>query len=81
MVAKIREIQHFSETLHVTSLVTTGFKICFWQENDFLEKLPVDSAYTLQVKNFIEIALSRTVCKTNALLGFTQKFKMAAKNG
>ena len=30
---------------------------------------------------FVEIALSRTVSKINALLRFTQKFKMAAKNG
>ena len=42
MVAKIWEIQHFSEALHVTSLVPTGFKICSWQENEFLVKSPVD---------------------------------------
>ena len=42
MVAKIREIQHFSEALHVSSLVPTRFKICSWWENDFLEKLPAD---------------------------------------
>ena len=32
-----------------------------WQENEFWEKLPVDLVDTLQVKNFDEIALSRTV--------------------
>ena len=32
-----------------------------WQENDFHEKSPVDSADTMQVKNFVEIALSCTV--------------------
>ena len=42
MVAKIWEIQHFSEALHVTSLVATGFQICSWWENDFWEKSPVD---------------------------------------
>ena len=39
------------------------------------------TAYTLWVKNFVEIALSRTVSKINALLHFTQTFKMAAKSG
>ena len=33
------------------------------------------------VKKFTEIALSHTVSKINAFLHFTQKFKMAAKNG
>ena len=45
MVAKIRESQHFSEALNVTSLVPTGFKICLWWENDFLEKSPVDEYF------------------------------------
>ena len=31
--------------------------------------------------NFVEIALSRTVFKINALLRFRQKFKIAAKSG
>ena len=43
--------------------------------------LAVYSADTLQVKTFIEIALSRTVAKINASLRFTQKFNMAVKNG
>ena len=30
MAAKILEIQHFSEALHVISLEPTGFKICLW---------------------------------------------------
>ena len=131
MAAKIREIQHFSEALNVTSLVPTGFKICLWRENDFWENWPVDeyvcfffiftqkfkilhhsrdkcvfafyaeiqdgcqkwwekdfcemsplhSADTLRVKTFIEITLSRTVSKINEFLRFTQKFKMATKNG
>ena len=51
-----------------------------WHENDFWEKLAVDSAATLLVKNFAEIALSRSVIKTNMFLRLTQKFKMAAKN-
>ena len=42
MAAKIWEIQHISEALHVTSLVPTGFKICSWRVNDFWEKLAVD---------------------------------------
>ena len=52
-----------------------------WQENNFWEKLPVDSSVTLQVKNFVKIALSRTSSEMDASLHFTQKFKMAAKNG
>ena len=52
-----------------------------WWENDFWEKSPVDSADTLWIKNFVEIALSCTVSKINTFLNFTQKFKMAAKSG
>ena len=44
-----------------------------------LEKLSVDSAPTLSVKNLVKITL--TVYKLNAFLHFTQKFKMAAKKG
>ena len=48
----------------------------------FLGKnLSDDCADTMGVKNFVEIALSRTVSEINALLHFTQKFKMAVKNG
>ena len=43
--------------------------------------LPVHSADTLWVQNFVEIALSHTVSKMNALLHFTQKFKRTAKSG
>ena len=50
-------------------------------ENNFCEKTPVDSADTLQKKNFIKIALSRSVSEINAFLRLTQKFKMAAKSG
>ena len=52
-----------------------------WWESDFWKMLPVHSANTLRVQNFVKIALSRTVSKINALLHFTQKFKMAAKSG
>ena len=52
-----------------------------WQENDFWEKSPVDSADNLPVKNFVEIALSRSISKINRFLCFTQKFKMAVKSG
>ena len=52
-----------------------------WRESDFCEKSPVDSSYTLLVKNFVEIALSCTFSEINALLHFMQKFKMAAKCG
>ena len=52
-----------------------------WRENDFCKKSPVDSADILQVKIFIEIALSRSVFEINTFLCLTQKFKMAAKSG
>ena len=52
-----------------------------WQRNDFWEKSPVDSADTLRVKNFVEIAPSHTVSEINTFLHFMQKFKMATKNG
>ena len=32
-----------------------------WRENDFCKKWPIDFADTLWVKNFVEIALSRSV--------------------
>ena len=51
------------------------------REINFCEKSPVDSADTLWVKNFVEIALSRSVSKINTFLRLTQKFKMAAKSG
>ena len=35
-----------------------------WRQSDFCEMSQVHSADTLQIKNFIKIALSRTVSKT-----------------
>ena len=52
-----------------------------WLENDFWGNSAVVSAGNLKVENFIEIALSHTVSELNAFSHFTQKFKMAAKNG
>ena len=52
-----------------------------WWKNDFCEKPPVDSADTLKVKNFVEIALPRSISEINAFLRFTQKFKMVTKSG
>ena len=39
-----------------------------WQENDFCKKPLVDSADTLMVKNFVEIALARSISEMNAFL-------------
>ena len=50
-------------------------------ENDFWKKSPVDSADTLWVKNFVEIALAHSISEINAFLRLMQKFKMAAKSG
>ena len=52
-----------------------------WQEYDFWEKSVVDSAATLRVKNFIKIALSRSISEISGFLHLAQKFKMAAKSG
>ena len=52
-----------------------------WWKNNFWGKLPEDSADTLWVKNFVEIALTRSVSEINTFLRLTQKFKMAAKSG
>ena len=52
-----------------------------WQENNFCKKTPLDSADTLRIKNFVEIALSLSVSEINTFLCFTQKLKMAAKSG
>ena len=50
-----------------------------WRENYFWEKRLIHSSDTLWVKNFVEIALSRSVSKIKVFLNFTQKFKMAGK--
>ena len=50
-------------------------------KNKFWETIAEDSVYTLGVKNFVEIALSRTISKINMFLYFMQKFKIAIKNG
>ena len=52
-----------------------------WREYEFCEMSPIDSADILHVKNFIEIALSRSVSCINRFLRLTQKFKMASKSG
>ena len=52
-----------------------------WREDELWEKLPADSADTLWVKNFVAITVSCNVSEINLFLHFTQKFKMAAKNG
>ena len=47
----------------------------------FCNIFPVDSADTLRVKNFVEIALAYPFSEINTFLHFTQKLKMAAKSG
>ena len=50
-------------------------------QSDFGGNLPVDSADTLRVNNFIEIALVSSVSEVKSFLRFTQKFMMADKSG
>ena len=45
-----------------------------WRESDFLQNVT-------STQHFVEIALSRTVSEINALLRFTQNFKMTVKSG
>ena len=45
-----------------------------WHENDFWEN-------NLRVKNFVEIALSRSISEINRFLCFMQKLKTAAESG
>ena len=52
-----------------------------WRENNFCKKSSVNSADTLRVKNFIEIALSHSVIEINVFLHLMQKFQMATKSG
>ena len=52
-----------------------------WRDNNFSQNITDDSVYTLWVKNFTELAVSRTVSKINVSLHFTQKFNMAVKKG
>ena len=52
-----------------------------WGENNFWKKSPGNSGDTLAIKNFNEMTLSRIISEINTLLRFTQKFKMATKNG
>ena len=51
------------------------------RENDFCEKSPVESADIMRIRNFIEIALSRSVSEINGFLRYMQNFRMAAKSG
>ena len=56
------------------------FVLCnFCEKFENSEKPPVDSADTLGVKNFVEIAMSHSISEINGFLRFTQKFKMAAE--
>ena len=49
---------------------------------EFLEKnCQITLRISWGVKNFAEMALSRTVSEINIFLCFVQKLKMAAKNG
>ena len=41
----------------------------------FAKKMPVDSADTLRIKNFVEIALSRSVSKINMFFCFKQEIQ------
>ena len=52
-----------------------------WRENNFCEKSPVDSADTLRIKNFVEIAVFCTISEISIILHLTQKFMIAAKSG
>ena len=52
-----------------------------WRENNFWENSSVDPADALRVKDFIEITHLALFPRQMDFLRFTQKFRMAAKNG
>ena len=89
--ADIRGVKNFDEIalfrtvseINAFLRFTQKFKMAakYGGENDLWEKSTVDSTDTLGVKNFDEIALSCIVSEMNVFLHFTQKVKMAAKNG
>ena len=72
-VSEINAFLHFSQKFKMAA--KSGGKMLFCKSS------PVGSVDTLWVKNFVEIPLSRSVYKINMLLHFTQKFKMATRNG
>ena len=74
LVSKITAFLPFTQKFKMAT--KSGGKVIFVKCHQY--NLQID---TLWVKNFIKIALSRTVFKINAFLRFTQKFKMSAKNG
>ena len=52
-----------------------------WWESDFCEKPPVDPADNLQVRNFVEITLSRTACQINVFCVLYTNSRWPPKNG
>ena len=50
-------------------------------EKQFLRKVTSRLCRNPGAKNFAEITLAHTVSEINEFLCFTQKFKMAARNG
>ena len=52
-----------------------------WQEKDFWEMSAVAYAAKLQVKNLVEVVLSRSISEICGFLCLAQKFKMASKSG
>ena len=52
-----------------------------WRESDFCEKSPVDSADSLQVRNFVKITLSRTVSQINVFCMLCRNSRWPPKNG
>ena len=86
---KIQEIQHFSEALHVTSLVPLGSKFaqnlfcttCNFSSTHWVQNLlKIYSADTLWVKNFIKIALSHRV-RDKCVFAFSAKCQDGRQNG
>ena len=51
-----------------------------WQESNFCEKPPVDSADNLQVRNFVKITLSQMVCQINMFRVLHRNSRWPPKN-
>ena len=67
-IALSRSVFEINVFLHLTQKLEDGHQK--WRENDFCEKSAVDSADTLWVKIFVEMALSRSLPEINVFLLF-----------
>ena len=79
-VSEINTFLHFTQKFKMAAKMGKPFFGKIGGKMIFGNNLPVDSAHTLGIKKFVEIALACSISKINVFLNFTQKFKMAPKS-